>query len=120
MDCISQVMVKTRKEHRCWGCGRTFPKGTKLERLTNVDGGEITTTYWCDTCRQYWTLFLNHDDEGINMGDLRAEDPKEWERLRREIEDLSDQVKDHAGETKALADIKAIAKELQHGQNGAR
>ena len=46
-DVLSQKDVKTRKEHKCFGCGRKFEKGSILSRVTSVDGGQISTSYWC-------------------------------------------------------------------------
>ena len=81
---ISEKIVITRKPHKCWGCGREFPKGSKLQALNNVDGGEICTTYWCNTCQDFWSKFMQDDDEGINMGDLKQDE--RWEPLRAEME----------------------------------
>ena len=79
-DTLSHKEVKIRKEHRCFGCSRKLPVGTILEKITTVDNGRFTTTYWCDVCRIYWNEHMLWNDE-INCGDLRDQDPEEWERI---------------------------------------
>ncbi len=71
---ISIKKVVTRKEHRCWGCGDTFPKGSNLEYTTYVDGGRISSAYWCDTCLKFLdeTDFWDEQDE-IDIGDLKLD-----------------------------------------------
>jgi hypothetical protein len=81
-DTLSQGEVKNRKEQRCFGCGNNFSAGTKLEKITTADSGIITTTYWCDTCRIYWTEHMRWDDL-IMAGELRDNDKEEWERIYR-------------------------------------
>ena len=79
-DIIGDKDVKIRKEQRCFGCARKFPPGTVLARITSVDSGVFATTYWCDVCRIYWKEHMLYDDE-INFGELRDQDPEEWERI---------------------------------------
>ena len=79
-DTLSYKEVKTRKEQRCFGCDRSFPVGTILEKITTVDNRAFTTTYWCDICRIYWGEHMLCDDE-ISRGELRDQDPEEWERI---------------------------------------
>ena len=83
MNQIACRNVRTRKEHRCWGCARKFPKGTELRVLVAAECGEIYSTYWCDTCDAYWDKHMRGED-GIAMGEL-CDDP-EWEKLRSAIE----------------------------------
>ena len=85
MNFISCVSVKTRKDHYCWGCARTFPKGSLLDKLTHAIGREISSAYWCETCRDYWEKFMSGDDE-IGLGALRSGDPDGWEAIRKETE----------------------------------
>ncbi len=69
-------MVKTRKSHRCWGCGKEFPPGTQLECATEVEGGHIMSIYWCDTCLKFADAFDFWDgiSDGIDIGEM-AQDP---------------------------------------------
>lgn len=72
-DLLEQKTVKTRKTHICWGCGRSFPKGTELEYCKCVDSGSFSTAYWCKTCLELWKyadeLCINSYD-GIDKGDF--------------------------------------------------
>lgn len=47
---LSDKIVKTRVEHRCFGCARLFPKKTMMHRQGVVDGGSVWTSYLCETC----------------------------------------------------------------------
>lgn len=48
--CLRSGMVKTRKEHKCHGCGEVIPIGTTIRSQTNVFDGEVYTLYMCDKC----------------------------------------------------------------------
>lgn len=48
---ISQKEITTRKEHKCFGCSRTFPRNTKMLRET-VKDDIIFTAYLCPTCQK--------------------------------------------------------------------
>lgn len=50
MDVLTQKLVKTRKPHTCFGCGRTFPAGASMEFSTIADGGMVNNSYLCRTC----------------------------------------------------------------------
>jgi len=79
---IASKTVVTRKPCKCWGCAREFPKGTKMDRVTCVDGGEIFAVKWCATCQQW--LNENDDGEGVEFGFLRGEE--DWQKLRKELD----------------------------------
>lgn len=65
MHHVRTKTVKTRKPATCWGCRRTFPKGTTIEKHTSVDLGRISTTAWCATCIEMIVAFyVFHGDEG--------------------------------------------------------
>ena len=69
-DTIGRKIVVIRKPHICFGCGRKFPKGTKMERSCVVDG-TAWTCYLCPTCIEITSLIHWCDDFGY--GDLREE-----------------------------------------------
>ena len=50
---LSSKMVKTRKEHICFGCGRKFSKGVNMTRNNVADNGTVFTTYLCQSCERY-------------------------------------------------------------------
>lgn len=82
METINSHMVITRKSHKCWGCAREFPKGSKLDRVTNVESGELTTVYFCPVCTEWFTE--TQDDEGVEFGSLCHDE--DWIRIKRELE----------------------------------
>ena len=84
-DVLSQKTVKTRKEHECFGCGRKFEKGSLLSRVTCVGEGQITTSYWCDTCNEYWNEHMDAEDL-IGFGELKSCDEETWESIREKVE----------------------------------
>ena len=59
MDILKHKKVKTRKQHYCYACHRSFPKGTELHNQINVFDGEIGSVYWCDTCE---VIMQKHSD----------------------------------------------------------
>lgn len=69
-DVIGRHIVKTRKPHVCFGCGRQFQPGTIMERSCVVDVG-LWTCYLCDTCQEIAASMPYGDDFGY--GDLREE-----------------------------------------------
>ena len=69
-DTIGRKIVTTKKQHICFGCGRKFPKGTKMERSCIVDG-TAWTCYLCPTCIEITSLMHLGDDFGY--GELREE-----------------------------------------------
>ena len=74
MDLISQGKVKTRKDHKCWRCTLTIPKGVFVFRTTSKDMGEIGTAYWCDSCEEKMAEMDPYDlANGVSFGDLRDE-----------------------------------------------
>lgn len=93
MTIIKQNSVKTRKEHYCFGCARKMPKGSKMESITSVDGGDISTVYWCDVCHEYWNEHMSYGDE-IGYGELRGEDREGWELIQKKVEAQLDKVQD--------------------------
>lgn len=85
MDILKQKIVTTRKDHHCFGCARKVFKGSKMQAITNVDGGDISTNYWCQTCQEYWNRHMQYEDL-IGYGELKSEDEEGWEKVRQEIE----------------------------------
>jgi hypothetical protein len=47
---IAQKIVKTRKEHRCWGCGTSYPAGTEMEHIVSVVEDTFGRAYYCKIC----------------------------------------------------------------------
>lgn len=85
-DILTDKRVKTRKPHRCWGCDRTIPAGSKMSLVEQVDGDGFMRTYCCATCDTY---VIENDmmGEEIMQGELRTEDPQAWEATRVSVEE---------------------------------
>ena len=71
MDIFARKIVLTRKSHVCFGCGREFSKGTKMEKSCVVECGKLRTDYLCMTCVDI-TSDMRWDDE-FGFSDLREE-----------------------------------------------
>ena len=84
-DTLEHKSVKIRKPHKCFGCGRKMPKGTNMDKITQVDNGEFFHGYYCLVCTHYWHEHMSSDDE-IGEGELKSEDPEGWEAMRQEWE----------------------------------
>lgn len=66
-DVLTDKIVKTRKEHVCWGCGEKFEKGISLRFVKSIDSGVISSSYWCRICDV--TALEHHDwnDDGFQF-----------------------------------------------------
>lgn len=54
MDILEEGIIKTRKDHKCWGCREVIPKGREVQHCKGVDCGKHWTTYWCHPCDSVW------------------------------------------------------------------
>lgn len=86
MVVLQNKVVKTKKEHRCYGCNRTFDAGAMLKYIAEADSGKVYSTYWCQTCDVYWATYMDNGDE-ILCGDLKGYGGEMWESLRERIEE---------------------------------
>lgn len=68
IEVIGRKIVKTRKPHVCFGCGREFPKGTEMEKSCIVDD-KLWTCYLCTTCQEI-TQSMSWGDE-FGFSELR-------------------------------------------------
>ena len=83
MTVLSQKIVVTRKPHSCWGCGRVYPTGTRMNVVVNVDH-KLLRSYWCGSCGDVLSLLPSYEsDDGWDFGDVRAGYPDEWEHARQ-------------------------------------
>lgn len=85
MECWIKT-VKTRKQHRCWGCGETYPSGSEMTYSSSVDGDCWMHAYWCRICRalmvslDYWET-----EDGFGPKELKAMYPEEWEKFKNKF-----------------------------------
>lgn len=63
---ISQKEVITRKEQKCFGCARKFPRNTKMLREA-VKDDIVFTAYICQTCQ---AVMKEYSGEEFCEGDL--------------------------------------------------
>lgn len=71
MEALTQKLVKTRKPHTCFGCGRRYPAGSTMEFAAIADGGTVNEIssksgyfeYGFSELREY-ALFLESENNG--------------------------------------------------------
>jgi hypothetical protein len=83
MDVLTDKKVVTRKGQQCHGCMRSYPPKTEMRYTTSVDGGDISSAYWCKTCDEVIAETYDYHDlqDGIMFGDVRAFDLPFWESV---------------------------------------
>jgi hypothetical protein len=80
---IEEFKVKTRKGHRCVGCGRRLPSGTEMKINKYVMEDEIRNDYWCKTCQKYADKYMQGEYEFL-PGEFKSGEG--WEKIRKEVE----------------------------------
>lgn len=83
MTCLQDKIVKTKKEHRCFGCNKKFPPKRKLRYQAGTWEGEFYSAYMCEPC--YKELMINDYSDGFCGGDLREgriETVRYWQHKR--------------------------------------
>ncbi len=78
MSCLKNKIVKTNKEHVCFGCERVFPKGSQLRNTTHTE--DMKSVYWCKTCDAVFDEL--HDwqtEDGFLFGELKDNYIDIWE-----------------------------------------
>lgn len=76
---------KTRKPHKCFGCGKTYPAGITMISAAYADGGTVDDCYWCGTCQEYMNRYFERGDE-TNENGIFENDPDGWNALKAEME----------------------------------
>ena len=83
-DILRWHEVKTRKSHKCWGCGKEYPAGSQMISAAYADEGTVSGGYWCETCQEYMRRYFESGDE-CGKGEIYANDPKTWDALKMEL-----------------------------------
>lgn len=83
-DILRRQTVKTRKPHRCWGCGKEYPAGSEMANAAYVDGGRAFSCYWCKTCEGYMQQNFEPGDE-CGCGEIYENDPDGWNEIHADI-----------------------------------
>ncbi len=81
MDVLSWKTVKTRKPHRCFGCGKEYPYGSIMLYGTFADNGFIYKNYWCNICNE-WCERHDKPLEAHRCEDVLFEDPDGWNDIK--------------------------------------
>ena len=84
-DILRWEKRKTRKPHRCFGCGKVYHAGTEMANAAYADGGSVYDCYWCKTCEEYMHRYFESGDE-VGEGEIYDNDPEQWEQLKAEME----------------------------------
>ena len=53
---IKEKIVVTKKDHKCYGCGRTFPKGTDMNSASCKINNMVVRKYFCEGCHHIMTI----------------------------------------------------------------
>ena len=80
MEVLTNKNVVTRKAHLCHGCAISYPAKTEMKYTTSVDGGEISSAYWCKTCDDVINDTYDYFDlqDGIKFGEVKDNDIAYW------------------------------------------
>lgn len=70
-DLLRYKLVKTRKPHVCFGCGRKFVPPANMFAAACADGGRVDSYYLCETCDEV-TKSMEYGDE-FGFSDLRED-----------------------------------------------
>lgn len=83
-DILKEKIVRIRKPHICFGCGRKFSPPYKMTFSAVTECGTVYTFYLCETC----TIISNNMNFGDEFcyGDLRDE-ALEREEAERALEE---------------------------------
>lgn len=84
-DILRWEARKTRKPHRCWGCHKVYPAGSRLVNAAYTDGGSVFDCFWCTVCEEYMRRHFRSGDE-CGEGEIYANDPEGWEEIKLEQE----------------------------------
>lgn len=86
-SCISHKSnVKSRKEHKCFGCYVVMPKGTVTDVAVCVEDGKIYSVRLCKECEEISSKVLDDWYQG-DLGEYRREEQiKKEQRLEYEAE----------------------------------
>ncbi len=83
MDVLTDKKVVTRKSHQCHGCGHSYPAKSEMRYTTSVDGGDMSSAYWCKTCDEVINKNYDYVDlqNGIGFGEVKDWDIPFWESV---------------------------------------
>ena len=97
MDTLAAGTVKTRKDHRCWGCRELIAKGGRAFRVSTADAGTVNTVYWCRACKRVLDEHgreIDPWDEGFMYGEIADDFPETLAEARAATQSLTQEA-DH-------------------------
>jgi hypothetical protein len=88
LDILTDKKVKTRKAHVCHGCAHSYPPKTEMRYVTSVDGGDISSAYWCKSCEEVIDKTYDYHDlqNGIGFGEVKDFDIPFWQSVHLKYE----------------------------------
>ena len=89
-DIYDQTYVKTRKPHRCAGCRKIIPAGSRMSYSRCLFDGHWSNWYECEDCRR---MILSIAAEEIQHGCRWSEAWCSIDDLRQYLADRSEPVK---------------------------
>lgn len=81
---LTDKVVKTRKSHQCFGCGKIYEKGSKMRYNTYAFEGTVDSSYWCETCDYIISNYYDYWDlqDGIQFASVWENDIGFWESTK--------------------------------------
>jgi hypothetical protein len=89
VNIVSDKKVRTRKQHKCWGCKIAIPIGDIATRINNVDGDSLSSSYWCDVCVTFMNSLPSYETEdGFLYGELTEYPDHPFHKTNKRIPSL--------------------------------
>ena len=66
----SKIVEKTKKAHKCFGCGREFAAGSSMESYAMRINGVMTRKYFCVSCHKILNTKREELIEKMEYGSL--------------------------------------------------
>lgn len=78
--------VKVRKPHRCYGCKRVWPAGSKMLTWTGIYDGPPNRTYFCEVCMAYTARYPGAYGDEVPLFGYPNEDPDGYAEVECKLE----------------------------------
>ena len=80
-ECVSHKSnIKSRKDHKCFGCHAIIPKGSTSDVTVCVEDGEIYSVRLCKECEVTEVKLKGEEWFQGDLGEYRREEEQEKER----------------------------------------
>jgi hypothetical protein len=81
---LQRKFVKTKKDHRCFGCQGVIPSGRTVSKWAGICEGDFIHGYTCEICESVVEK-MEYGDFPYYEGDLKERE--EWEIAAQEFEE---------------------------------